>query len=360
MCQNCLVNIKAEGPFADRMLSLLNNAMLGLMISVGHRTGLFDTMVRVGRATSQRLADAARLNERYVREWLGAMVTGGIVAATADGREFELPEDHAKFLTTTMDGENLAVETQFISVLGSVEDEIVECFRKGGGVPYSAYRRFHPVMAEESSQTVLSALFDHILPLVPGLTEAMEEGIDVLDVGCGSGRALNMMAARFPRSRFTGYDLSPEAIAVARREAAEMGNTNVGFEIRDLSDFDVTAPAAAFDLVTAFDSVHDQARPDRMLAGIARALRRDGVFLMQDIAASSNIVGNIDHPLGPTIYTISCMHCMTVSLAQGGMGLGAAWGREKALEMLREAGFRQIEVRQLEHDVMNDYYTMIV
>lgn len=100
----------------------------------------------------------------------------------------------------------------------------------------------------------------------------------------------------------------------------------------------------------------DQARPDRVLSGIARALRPDGVFLMVDIAASSHVHNNMDHPIGALIYTISCMHCMTVSLAQGGMGLGAAWGEEKALQMLREAGFTAVDVRRLSHGIQNQYY----
>jgi tRNA G46 methylase TrmB len=111
--------------------------------------------------------------------------------------------------------------------MGSVEDGIVESFEHGGGLPYSAFPRFHEVMAEDSGQTVVAALTDHILPLVPGLIERLEEGIDVLDVGCGSGRALSLMARTFPNSRFLGYDFSEEAIARARAEAQEHGTTNV-------------------------------------------------------------------------------------------------------------------------------------
>jgi len=237
--------------------------------------------------------------------------------------------------------------------MGTVEDRIVERFREGGGVPYSAYPRFHQVMAEDSGQSVVSALFDSILPLVPGLTERLEAGIDVLDVGCGSGRALNLMARAYPNSRFTGYDFSVEAIARARAEAEENGTTNVHFEVKDAASLD---EKAHYDLITTFDAIHDQARPAAVLKGISEALRPDGVYLMQDIAGSSHVHNNMDHPLGPFLYTVSTMHCTTVSLAQGGEGLGTMWGEEKAREMLREAGFTSVEVEQLPHDIANSYH----
>ena len=131
---------------------------------------------------------------------------------------------------------------------------------------------------------------------------------------------------------------------------------NLRFEVRDLTTFDREASEAAYDLITAFDAIHDQARPDNVLAGIYRSLKPEGVFLMQDIRASSSIAENRDHPLGTLLYTISCMHCMTMSLSQGGMGLGAMWGEQNALQFLKSAGFTNIEIRTLEHDIQNNYY----
>ena len=128
------------------------------------------------------------------------MVTGHIVEYDKRGKNYRLPKEHAAFLTRNSTPNNIAVFAQYIPLLGSVEDDIVECFKKGGGVEYSRYPRFHQVMAEDSGQTVLSSLFDHILPLVPSLVEKLETGIKVLDVGCGAGRAGNMMADRFPNS----------------------------------------------------------------------------------------------------------------------------------------------------------------
>jgi 2-polyprenyl-3-methyl-5-hydroxy-6-metoxy-1,4-benzoquinol methylase len=344
--------------FAGRMLDLLNDGALAVMISVGHRTGLLDALREHGPATSAELADAARLEERYVREWLGALTAGRIVELDAAAGRYSLPPEHAAWLTRAASPDNLAVEAQWITSLSTVEDEIVECFRSGGGVPYERYPRFHEVMAEESAQTVLSVLFSHILPLVPGMSERLEAGASLLDLGCGRGRALLMLAERFPASTFRGYDLSTDAIAFAGQQAHERGLENVSFEQRDLSSFDVDAEPEAFAFVTTFDAVHDQARPLALLKGIRRTLEPQGVYLMQDIQGSSHHHENVDHPGGPLLYMISCMHCMTVSLAQGGDGLGAMWGEQRARELLAEAGFTSVDVHLLEHDPFNAYFVV--
>ncbi|MGX1307041.1 SAM-dependent methyltransferase [Amorphus suaedae] len=341
--------------FETRLVAALNEAAMLLMVSVGHRSGLFDALERAGSTTIAGLAGAAGCSERYVREWLGAMTAARIVAHDPSDGTYALPAEHAALLTR--DGiANLAGMAQYIPLLGGVEDDIVRCFREGGGVPYARYTRFHEVMAEDSGLTVLPALVDAILPLVPGLTERLEAGIRVLDVGCGRGRALHLLARTFPNSRFTGFDLSEEAIGWARSQAAAEGLENIAFEVRDLSDFDVSAPPACFDLVTSFDAVHDQAKPRALLAGIRRTLAEDGVYLAQDVQGTSHHHGDRDHPLATLLYTVSCMHCTPVSLAQGGEGLGAMWGREVAERYFREAGFGSVEVHELPHDAQNFYY----
>ncbi len=343
---------KAEA-FAKRMLGILNDGAISIMISIGHRTKLFDTLATLSPSTSQQIADAANLNERYVREWLGAMVTGRIIEYYPNRNTYSLPQEYAVFLTRAASPDNIAAFAQYISLLGTVEDKIIECFYNGGGVPYSDYKRFHQVMAEDSGQTVVAALEDFILPLIPGLETALQNGIDVLDVGCGSGRALNSLAQAFPQSRFTGYDFSEEAITTANNQAKKLGLTNIQFQIKDAATIN---EVAQYDLITTFDAIHDQAKPDIVLSTIFNALRPNGIYLMQDIRASSHVDGNLEHPAAPLLYTISCMHCMSVSLAANGMGLGAMWGEEKALEMLEAAGFTSVEIKRLEHDFQNNYY----
>lgn len=348
---------KAEA-FARQMFTTLNNGALSLLLSIGHRTGLFDVMRDLPPSTSQEIAKKASLHERYVREWLGAMVTSGVVSYDPEAQRYVLPPEHAAFLTRAAGPDNLALPMQYVGVLAEVESDIVECFKKGGGVPYEKYTRFHAVQSEDSGTAMTAAFEKHILPLVPGLAERLTAGISVLDAGCGSGRTLNHMASLFPKSRFTGMDLSQEAIATARNEAAERKLQNVEFVVRDLSDFDETAPVEAFDLITTFDAIHDQAKPMNVIRGIHRALKPDGVYLMQDINGSSHLHKNIEHPLGTFLYGVSCMHCMSVSLAQGGEGLGAMWGAEKTREYLEKAGFTSIQTYSLAHDPVNNWYVV--
>jgi SAM-dependent methyltransferase len=352
MTEGALDHAKSDA-FAERMMGVLNNAALALLTSVGHQVGLFDVLAGLPAATSRQIADAAGLNERYVREWLGAMVTGRVVEYNSAGATYILPPEHAAWLTRAAGPNNLAISAQYIPLLASVEEPIVTCVRDGGGVPYSAYPRFQRLMAEDSGAVHDAALIDTILPLVPRLVERLHAGLDAADVGCGRGHAINLMARAFPNSRFSGYDFSEEGIAAGREEAARLGLTNTQFEARDVATLDLHSQ---YDLITAFDAVHDQARPAEVLRGIAEALRPDGTFLMVDIGASGDVGENLDHPLGPFMYTVSCMHCMTVSLALGGAGLGAMWGEQTARRMLAEAGFASIEVKRIDGDFFNYYY----
>ncbi len=361
MCNACLPtpsSIEQPDAFTDRMLEMLNQGALALMVSIGHRTGLFDAMAELPPTTIEQISTHTGLHRRYVQEWLAAMVAGGIVDYSAEKGEYRLPASRAALLTRAASPDNIGVYAQYIGLLGQVEDRVVDCFRQGGGVAYEHYPRFHEVMAEDSGQTVIAALHEHIVPLVPGLPRQLEQGIRVLDIGCGKGQALLCLAARYPRSHFVGYDISDQALTLARAQAAAERLDNVRFECRDLTDFDRRSDEEAFDLVTAFDAIHDQADPQAVLNGVQRTLKRGGSFLMQDIRASSYLENNLDHPIAPLLYTLSTMHCMTVSLAQGGAGLGTMWGEELALHMLNKAGFEQVSVNRLEHDFQNNFYVM--
>lgn len=340
--------------FGERVVGMLNDSALAFMFSIGHRSGLLDALRRLNRpATTHEIADESSLDERYVREWLGAMVTGRVIDYDPARRCYHLPAEHAEWLTREATPNNLAGIMQFMSIFGKIEDHVLDCFHNGGGVPYDKFDRFHEVMAEESFQTVVAALDDHILPLVDGLVESLEQGVEAADIGCGRGLALMHMAQRFPNSRFTGYDFSEEAIAWANSEAARRDLQNIRFEVRDAARLN---EEQRFDVIFTFDAIHDQIDPHAMLAGLHRALTDGGLLLAQDIRTSSHVEKNLDHPVAPFLYTISTMHCMTVSLAHAGCGLGTCWGEELALKMFEEAGFNSVAVHTLDHDFMNNYY----
>ncbi|BBY15298.1 class I SAM-dependent methyltransferase [Mycolicibacterium litorale] len=339
--------------FAERIVGALDSASLTILLSIGHQTGLFDTMAELPPATSVQIADAAGLDERYVREWLGGIAAARVVDYDATAQTFALPRSHAAVLTRAAGPENLARVAQFIPLLGEVEQKILDCFRHGGGLPYSAYPRFHTLMAEESGEVFDAALVDAILPMADGLPERLRAGVDVADIGCGSGHAINVMAQAFPASRFTGIDFSDQGLGTGRAEAQRLGLQNARFVAEDVATLEVTD---AYDVITVFDAIHDQAQPARVLANIHRALRPGGVFLMVDIKASSRLEENIGVPMAPYLYTVSTMHCMSVSLGLDGAGLGTCWGRELATSMLADAGFTDVDVREIESDPLNFYY----
>ena len=339
--------------FAGRMVELMNSSMLSLMTSVGHRTGLFDTMATLPPSTSSQIADAAGLNERYVREWLNALTVGRFVEYDPGSRTYVLPPEHAASLTRMAGPNNMANLAQYTALMGAVEDDIVACFSAGGGVPYPRFPKFQALMAEESGQIHDAALIDGELALVDGLIDRLREGIDVCDVACGQGHAINLMAREFPNSRFTGLDFSNEGIAAAQKEAAELGLSNATFEVKDAATLD---GSTQYDFITVFDAIHDQAKPDVVLKGIADSLKPGGVFLCVDVAGSSNVQDNLDHPLAPMLYSVSTFHCMTVSLALDGAGLGTMWGEQTANEMFRAAGFMSVDATHIPEDIVNVYY----
>jgi ubiquinone/menaquinone biosynthesis C-methylase UbiE len=339
--------------FAGQVIGALNSAFTTLMISVGQRTGLFDTLAGLPPSTSAEIAKAASLNERYVREWLGGMTVSGFVEHDGAKGTYHFPREHAASLTHAAGPGNLATFAEFLSQMGKVEDEVVDAFRRGGGVPYSRFDKFQQLMRQESAQVFDATLIDITLPLVAGLPVRLEAGIDVADVGCGSGHAINVMAKAYPNSRFTGYDFSEEGVSFGRNEAKEWGLTNASFEVKDAATLD---GSKKFDLITVFDAIHDQAKPREVLKAIRASLKPEGVFLCADIAADSSHAGNMDHPLGAAMYAISTFHCMTVSLALDGEGLGTMWGKQKAHELFREAGFSSVEEKFVEGDILNVYY----
>lgn len=339
--------------FSERMFTLLNDASVVLLLSIGHQVGLFDRIAQLPPSTSAQVAVASALDERYVREWLDGLTVSGIVEHDPASSTYWLPAEHAAALTTAAGAENVARMAQFIPLLASVEPQVIDCFHTGSGVGYEAYPRFHHLMAEDSAAVHDAGLLDLVVPMVPGMDAALVRGAVMADVGCGSGHAVNLLARAFPASQFVGFDFAEEAIAAARAEAESWGLTNAKFLVRDVAALDVHEE---FDFVTAFDAIHDQAHPATVLANIAHALKPGGTFLMVDIQASSHVHENVEVPWAAFLYTVSLMHCMTVSLALGGDGLGTVWGEQTATRMLGEAGFTDIEVHNVETDPFNSYY----
>jgi SAM-dependent methyltransferase len=327
--------------------------MASLMTDLGHRCGLFEAAAGAGPLTTAELAERAGCNERYVREWLAAVTAAGIFTYDPGTRTFELPDSIAPFLAGP-GPLNMASNAQWLANMAAYVEPMVPFVRNGGGLSYDSYRpKFTALMDELGRRRYDGALLSEYLPAVPGATELLTAGVRVADIGCGTGHTTNLLARAFPESRFVGYDLAADAIEAARQEARDWGLENVTFEVTDI----LAVPATgAFSLVFAFDCIHDQVDPAGVLAWVERALAPDGTFVMIDSAASSELEDNLTNPFAPMWYGASVLHCLTVSLAHGGAGLGNMWGRQTAIAMLSEAGLGSTSIAEIPSDPFNAVY----
>jgi 2-polyprenyl-3-methyl-5-hydroxy-6-metoxy-1,4-benzoquinol methylase len=363
------LNARKVEAFGTRMLTLLNNGATTLMISVGHKTGLFETMAALPASTSDELAVASGLHERYVREWLAAMYVSGIVeiskASGEDKKEksggaanrYKLPAENAAFLTWGRGPENVAVLAQYISLLSAFEGKTVDCFRNGGGIPSAEFGDLKAVMAADSAQTIAASLVDWIVPMGgEQLVQDLQAGIDVLDIQCGTGMNLLTLAAQYPMSWFTGYDTDGANIQMAQKAAAKETLRNIRFKRCDIL---TTSELSSYDLITCFGSLVETGDPRGVLARAQAALRRGGTLLLQDVAASSDARANREHPAGPLMYTVSVMFTVPSSIAKTGndeKAMGTMWGNDSALRMIREVGLTCEGPKQLQDDHCNVFF----
>ena len=350
--------------FPQKLTDILNYGALNLAMGLGYRTGLFDAMDTFDTPQSLFIISRqADLHERYVLEWLGIMVTGGIVVLSKakSGQDlFHLPKSHADLITKRAGNANMGVYMQEIPLLTATVFESVENgFKTGEGIPYEMYPGFQRFMAQLADAKHRQVLVSQFLPSVEDgeMVKKLREGISVCDMGCAEGVALTLMAEAFPKSRFLGIDISEPSLEKAESMAAEKNLPNITFKRQDASAVKQNRDlCGTFDYVTAFDAIHDQTQPMKALEGIHAILKDQGVFSMVDIAASSDLSKNIDHPMGMFLYTVSLMHCMPVGLADEGTGLGMMWGREKAVDMLKGAGFMQVEIKEIPEDPFNLHF----
>ena len=221
-------------------------------------------------------------------------------------------------------------------------------------MPYSEFRpEFTDVMDGISRVYFDGALIDGYVPLIDGLAERLGAGIRVADVACGTGHALVLLGRAFPASTFVGYDIDDGAIGRARAEAAGAQLTNVTFEVRDVARLRVDDP---FDLVFVFDAVHDQVDPAAVLSNVHAALVPGGVFFMKEPHGADALEDNLENPMASMLYSMSTLHCMTVSLAHGGAGIGTMFGEQLALRLLADAGFADVDVVPAPNDPPDAVY----
>jgi SAM-dependent methyltransferase len=327
---------------ARKFLFQVNNdigaAMLGAMNYLGDRLGIFKALADAGWVTSQELADRTGLNERYLREWLGAVTSAGYVTYDPASKKYLLPPEHALVVAREESPFFMGGFMEMVIPNVTMAPKIAEAFRKGGGVAQSEYPpETWEAMERASAGMYRNQLIKKWLPTMPQVIDVLSAGGSAADVGCGSGRAVVALAAAFPKAKIFGFDVHPGSIDRARANAQAAGVADrITFEERNATKL----PENQFDFISTFDVVHDSVDPVALLKSIRRSMKKDATYLMLEVNVSPNLEENIG-PTGKMMYSVSTLYCMTVSLAHGGAGIGACMGEPKARELVAEAGFSQ-------------------
>lgn len=323
--------------FALRMNSMLDEAGAALMVSIGHRRGLFAAMQGQGWVSPESLAAACGTSESLVTDWLDCMHAAGIVRMDGEHGSYQLPEEYAAVLISGNGSFKGAASLQQFAMLGSVEGLVADAFGHGRGVHPREYARFHEISGEllgAGPQSIATQL----LAIQPGLAQRLERGMIVLEAGCGSGELLVELARRFPRSRFLGIDLSPDAIRLARRSQLRAGTNNLHFEQRNVLD---GLKEAQYDLVIACGLLSSSPESGRMISSLHHAMSTDGILL---VAERSLPNGNSDEPGSAWDHAYNCMVSSMQAIALGGDGRPAASAASQLVAGLRGNGLRNVRL----------------
>jgi SAM-dependent methyltransferase len=307
---------------------------------LGDRLGLFTTLAAIGPVTTAELAERSGFSPIYLRDWLGVMAGAGYLEHDAETGRFELPPEQALVLA----GEGGpcflgAVPQLLLSTLMRLE-ELAEAFRTGGGVAQASF----PRDLLEGQERIGRSRYEHQLvqawiPAAAAVKAKLVAGASALDVGCGSGRALVALARAFPGARFSGVDAFAPAIERARANARAAGvEDRVSLTIADATEL----PRETHDVITAFDVVHDAVDPLALMTSMRNALKPDGLLLLLEPDGCPHVHESLN-PKGRFLHAQALFHCTTVSLAQGGAGMGCNTGEAGLRALADEAGFRSME-----------------
>jgi SAM-dependent methyltransferase len=343
--------------FAERLFHSALGYFDLLSIRLGQRLGLYEVLAE-GPATSQELASRAGIAERYAREWLEQQATVGILRANVEMEDptFSLPPGHAEVL---LDGDSLiymgASVWQLLTIPNAFED-VVEAFRSGGGVSSEAYGRDNVQGQGLGNRPVfLTTLPTDWLPNIPPMYERLtaEPPARVVDVGCGTGWSSIAIARAYPQVTVDGFDPDDVSVELARRNAAVEGVEN-RVQVHHADAAEVTT-AGPFDIATAFECIHDMARPVEVLGAVRRALADDGSMLVVDERTRERFTGEPDD-LEAYFYGWSIFDCLPTGMyEQPSAGTGTVM-RPSVLEgYAREAGFTRFQALPIEHDTFRLY-----
>ncbi len=333
------IDFEKVGEMAGKLMGHVAGAVSVMMAYMGDQAGVWAAMDGAGPLTWDELAAKTGLEPKYLREWLGSVAAAGYVVFDGEKETFELTPEAAMIFTR--EGQPMCMQGFLQAVVAQYDthEKAVEVFKTGVGRPWSDHsqclfcgtdRFFRPGYAAN--------LVSSWLPALDGVTDKLEAGAKVADIGCGYGSSTVLMAKNYPNSTFVGIDFHEPSILEARKQAEEAGLTNVTFEVAKAQDF----KGDGFDFACIFDALHDMGDPVGAARHIRQALKPDGTFMVVEPMAGDTMAENM-HPMGQIFYGFSCMGCVPVSLSQEvGLGLGAQAGQKRLAAVLNEAGFNNV------------------
>ncbi len=344
--------------FSFKVWSYKMGEQVAMLVHLGDRLGLYQAMADKGPMTSQDVADATELHERFVREWLMGQAAAGLIDHPESG-VFELSEIQAAVLAA----EDTSINFSAGAFRGGFEpallDAIADSFKTGIGITYQQQGRAAAAgLARMTGVRSRLELTSVILPGLDGVVAKLEAGARVLDIGCGAGVTLACIAEAYPNTTCVGYDPSANAIELARDEAAQKGLDNCEFVVAGAEDIPANAD---FDLVLCFDCLHDMPRPDKAATAIRRAIADDGTWLIKDIRSTGDFEKDKRNPLLALFYGFSVASCLQSAMSEpDGLGLGTlGLHPEVAENLVKDSGFSQIETHDFD-DAANLYYEVRV
>src|SRR5579859_8106472 len=327
--------------FIGKMLGDLGGAFSVPTTRLGFRIGLFDALHEGGPATAGELASrAGGLTERYVREWALAQAANGYVDYDPAAERFSLSPHQAMVFAVKDSPVYLAGAFDITAAMIEAEPKVENAFRTGAGVRWgdSAGCLFCATGAFFRPGYV-NNIVQNWLPALDGVVDKLKAGAKVADIGCGVGFSTLLMAEAFPNSRFVGFDFHEPSVEEARRHAKAHGlSDRVGFEAASVKEI----PDRGFDLITAFDCLHDMGDPRGCARHMRQILKADGTWMIVEPIAGDRPQDNMN-PVGRLYYNASTMICVPTSLDQEvGAALGAQAGEAKLSEVIREGGFSRV------------------
>ncbi|GGB95752.1 SAM-dependent methyltransferase [Novosphingobium endophyticum] len=326
--------------FMHKMVGDMGAAMSGSLVITGSKLGLYKALAEMGAATDAQLAGRLGLDTRYVREWLSAQAASGFVDYDPGEDTFSLNAEQQMALANEDSPVYVAPAFELIASAYIDEPKITDAFRTGKGVGWHEHHECLFRGTERFFRPGYRAnLVSNWLPALDGVTDKLEAGAKVADIGCGAGASTIIMAQAFPNSRFTGFDYHEKSISRAREAAKEAGDpSNISFEIASAKD----APGSDYDLVCVFDALHDMGDPVGAARRVLEMLKPDGTFMIVEPYANDSLAENLN-PVGRMYYSASTMICTPGSKAQEvGLALGAQAGEGRLTQVLKEAGFGSV------------------